>query len=67
MKSKVSGLAQIALDIAYSTYTETVASIETLRMETLVNEDSAYQKALKEFREAKTEYLSFRAEVAAMI
>ena len=66
LKSKVSGLAQIALDIAYSTYTETVASIETLRMETLVNEDSAYQKALKEFREAKTEYLSFRAEVAAM-
>ena len=66
LKSKVSGLAQVALDIAYSTYTETVASIETLRMETLVNEDSAYQKALKEFRKAKTEYLSFRAEVAAM-
>jgi hypothetical protein len=66
LKSKVSGFAQIALDAAYKMYADAVSNIETLRMQTLVNEDSPYQLALKEFREAKTAYLSYRADVAAM-
>jgi len=66
LKSKVSGLAEVALNAVYKTYSDTVASIETLRMETLVAENSVYQKALKDFREAKIAYLNYREEVAAM-
>jgi hypothetical protein len=62
----VSGVAQVALDVAYKTYADAVENIETLRLQTLVNEDSPYQRALQEFRTAKTNYLSYRAEVAAM-
>ena len=66
LKSKVSGIAQMALDVAYTAYTDAVTNIETLRMQMLVNEDSPYQVALKDFREAKTTYLAYRAEIAAM-
>ena len=66
LKEKVSGAAKIALDAAYTLYSDAVSGIETLRMETLVNEDSAYQKVLKAFREAKIQYLNYRAEVAEM-
>ena len=41
-------------------------ALETLRMETLVDAESEYQKALAAFREAKADYLAYRAEVAAM-
>ena len=66
LKTKVSGVAQIALNAAYSVYSDVVEGIEKLRMQTLVNEDSAYQVALKNFREAKIAYLNYREEVAAM-
>jgi hypothetical protein len=66
LKSKVTGFAQAALDVAYKAYADSVKNIEDLRMKTLVNEDSPYQLALKKFREAKTTYLAYRADVAAM-
>ena len=66
LKTKVSGVAQIALNAAYGVYSDVVEGIEKLRMQTLVNEDSAYQVALKNFREAKIAYLNYREEVAAM-
>ena len=66
LKSKVTGLAQIGLDAAYKVYGEAVKGIESLRMQMLVNEDSPYQVALKQFREAKVTYLNYREEVATM-
>lgn len=66
LKSKVTGLAQIGLDTAYKVYGEAVKGIEDLRMQMLVNEDSSYQVALKQFREAKVTYLNYREEVAMM-
>lgn len=66
LKSQVTGLSQIALDVSYKAYEEAVNALETLRMETLVDAESEYQKALAAFREAKADYLAYRAEVAAM-
>lgn len=66
LKSQVTGVSQIALDISYKAYEEAVNALETLRMETLVDAESEYQKALGAFREAKKDYLEYRAEVAAM-
>lgn len=66
LKGKLSGATQAMVDIVYKTYTKAVESIETTRLTMLVNADSIYQKALKSFREAKTAYLNYRAEVAAM-
>ena len=66
LKSKVTGLAQMGLEAAYKVYAEAVKGIESLRMQMLVNEDSPYQVALKQFREAKVTYLNYREEVATM-
>ena len=52
LKSQVTGLSQIALDVSYKAYEEAVNALETLRMETLVDAESEYQKALAAFREA---------------
>lgn len=66
LKSKVTGLAQIGLEAAYKVYAEAVKGIESLRMQMLVNQDSPYQVALKQFCEAKVTYLNYREEVATM-
>ncbi len=66
LKSKVSALAQVGIEVAYKAYSSAVESLENLRMEQLVDENSTYQKALKAFREKKIEYLNYREEVAAM-
>lgn len=66
LKSKVSGLTESALQVAYEAYVGAVESIETVRMNNLVSEDSVYQKALKEFREAKVEFLNYRNYVASL-
>lgn len=66
LKSKVGSLFQIAFDAAYKVYSETVSSIEDLRLRLLVNEDSLYQRGLASFREAKVAFLKYRNEVAEM-
>ena len=66
LKSKLPALTQTAVNIVYSTYTSAIEMIESTRLNLLVNADSIYQTALKSFREAKTAYLNYRAEVAEM-
>lgn len=66
LKGKVSGVFSAAMDAAYSLYSSAVTEIENQRYTYLVSEESNYQKALKEFRTAKTEYLQFRSQVAEM-
>ena len=51
------------METAYNTAVEL---IETTRQNLLLSEDSAYQKALKAFNEAKTNYLNKRSEIAQM-
>ena len=65
LKSKASNLFVALIDGVYTTYAESVTEIENVRMEYLVSEDSGYQKALKEFRAAKVEFLNYRNEVAS--
>ncbi len=57
----IQGAIISGLTTAYDTACET---IEKLRAELLVNADSAYQKSLVAFREAKTAYLNYRQYVA---
>ncbi len=66
LKSKVTGIAQSMLEMAYNGYTTAVANIEQARLTHLVNEGSLYQQSLKAFREKKIEYLKYREEVAQM-
>jgi hypothetical protein len=66
LKTKVSGIVAAGVDIAYNAYSTAVEKIEQVRMEQLVDADSAYQKGLATFREKKVEYLKFRNEIAAM-
>ena len=66
LKTQVTGVAQVALGVAYDAYTSATDNIEKVRQENLVAENSPYQVALRAFREAKADYLAYRAEVAAM-
>lgn len=66
LKTKATGLVAAGVDIAYNAYSTAVEKIEQVRMEQLVDADSAYQKGLAAFREKKVEYLKFRNEIAAM-
>jgi hypothetical protein len=66
VQANISGLAEIAFNSAYDVYTAAVKTVETTRMTVLVNEDSVYQLALKQFRAAKTEYLNYRNYVASL-
>lgn len=65
LKSKANSLVAGALDGVYQGYQSAVENIETLRMNYLISEDSAYQKALASFREAKIAFLNYRNEVAS--
>lgn len=67
LKSKVGSLTATLLEGTYKTYTDAVSSIENARKELLVDADSDYQVALARFREAKVEYLTYRAELAETI
>ncbi len=64
LKAEMNEFEKIIIDGVMSVYNDAVTAIENARMENLVSEDSLYQKALKTFREKKTEYLKYRAEVA---
>ncbi|MBQ7323286.1 MAG: hypothetical protein IJW96_01825 [Clostridia bacterium] len=62
LRSHLGILGQGAFDALTVTYEMAVETIETTRMNLLVNEDSLYQRALAYFRELKTEYLKARNE-----
>lgn len=66
LKSKTNKIAQIAIDVVNKIYTNLVTEIETIRQNHLINQDSAYQKALAKLREAKIEYLNYRNYVATL-
>ena len=66
LKSQLNTVAQAAISAANDAYLGLVESVEQIRFDNLVKEDSIYQKALKSFREAKTEYLNYRNHVAQM-
>lgn len=57
---------KIVFNTVNGVYTGLVETIEETRMELLVSEDSLYQRALADFREAKADFLAYRKEVAAM-
>ena len=64
LKSKLPLLQQAAVEALSSVYVGLVNNIEQLRYDHLIKEDSLYQTALKDFREAKTEYLNYKNYVA---
>ena len=66
LKEKISGEFALLVETAYNFYTQAVNTLEEQRYNLLVSEDSQYQKALAEFRSAKTAYLNYRNEVANM-
>lgn len=66
LKTHLSSLQQTLFDASNAVYTAAVKSLEDVRFENLVSEDSAYQQALAAVRQKKTEYLNFRNEVAQM-
>ena len=59
-------IEKAAVEAANKLYVEAMEALETLRKECLIDEDSIYQLALRDFREQKIEYLSYRREVAEM-
>ncbi len=59
-------LEKAALEAANATYVGTMETLEALRKSLLIDENSPYQVALREFRAAKVEYLNYRREVAEM-
>ena len=62
LKSHLNVVSQALVDGLNIVYTGLVESIETLRMNLLVSENSPYQIALANFRKAKAEYLKMRYE-----
>ncbi len=66
IKSQLNVTTKAIVDGLTIPYDLAVKTIESTRKTFLVNEDSLYQVALKNFREAKVNYLKFREEVAAM-
>ncbi len=66
LKSQLNSVAQIAFDAANNMYVSACETLENTRKATLVDENSAYQKALADVRAKKTEYLNYRNEVSQM-
>ena len=66
IKSEADTLGKLTLGSLETAYNTAVELIETTRQNLLLSEDSAYQKALKAFNEAKTNYLNKRSEIAQM-
>lgn len=59
-------MGKIAFNTANAIYKTAVETIESTRMQLLVNENSPYQQALKAFRDAKVQYLNYREYVASL-
>lgn len=66
LKEHVIAGMDILLDAAYDAYEGAVETIEMIRMNNLVSEESLYQKALAEFRDAKIDFLNYRNYVASL-
>lgn len=66
LRGNLNVISQSAFDLSYQLYTGAIGTIENTRKTMLVDENSVYQQALKDFRAAKIEYLKFRKGVAEM-
>ena len=66
VKKNANIITSAAIDAASKTYFGLCDTLETLRYESLIKEDSLYQVALASFREAKVEFLNYRAYVAGL-
>ncbi|MBQ8428288.1 MAG: hypothetical protein IJX18_03440 [Clostridia bacterium] len=66
LKSKVDTVTQYIINGLNNVYTEAIDTVEEVRTDMLLAEDSIYQTALAAFREAKTEYLNYRNYVAGL-
>lgn len=66
LRGQLNSLQQLAFDGLNQAYTVASDTIEKLRLDNLVSENSAYQKALADLRSKKTDYLNFRNEVSQM-
>ncbi|HBJ18173.1 MAG TPA: hypothetical protein DDY70_00265, partial [Clostridiales bacterium] len=66
VKEKANIITAAMIDSASVTYFNLCDSLEKLRYDSLIKEDSLYQVALAEFRRAKVEFLNYRAYVAGL-
>ncbi len=66
LKGQLDAGKKIIVEGLYTVYTGAIDTIENTRKTMLVDENSPYQKALKDFREKKVEYLKFREKAAGM-
>lgn len=66
LKSQLKSELQGAFDLVNKTYISACEQVENTRKSVLVDENSAYQKALADVRAKKTEYLNYRNEVSQM-
>ena len=66
VKEQLNVVEKLAFETAYALYTSSVATIEDIRKTFLVNEDSIYQLALKDFREKKAEFLNYKNYIASL-
>lgn len=66
LKNKANEGFQLAISVANSAYFKAVEDIEKTRLKILVNEDSSYQVALKNFMDKKTEFLNYRNYIASL-
>ncbi len=66
LKTHLPELKQLTYDLLNKSYVAGIETVETIRMKMLVNEDSAYQRALAELRARKAAFLAYRNELAAM-
>lgn len=66
LKNKANEGFQLAISVANSAYVKVVDEIEQKRLEVLVNENSQYQVALKNFMEKKAEFLNYRNYIAGL-
>ncbi len=66
VKENANAMAKMALTAAETGYNMAITALENTRKAILLDENSAYQLALKAFRAAKVQYLNYRNYVAGL-
>ncbi len=66
LKTHMNDIQKAICDAAFANYQKAVEDIEAIRLENLVDEDSSYQKALKDFQDAKATYLNYREYISTL-
>ncbi len=66
LKTHMNDIQKAICDAAFANYQKAVEDIEEIRLENLVGEDSSYQKALKDFQDAKATYLNYREYISTL-